>query len=117
MAFIARKKNVEYRIDESEISRFLASGCTIFKTDENGGFSVYKAPAGKEDLQNKVRELEATISGLRNQLTLKDSQIISLTTDNNKYKVENQRLIAENQQLAADLAAAAPKKTGAGKKG
>lgn len=111
MKYIARKKNVEYRIDETEISRFLADGCTIFVNDGTG-FRVYKAPAGKEDLQNKVKNLEAVIADLRNQVTLKDSQIISLTSDNTALKKENQKLKAE--QAAAEDAAA---KKGAGKKG
>lgn len=111
MKYIARKKNVEYRIDETEISRFLADGCTIF-VDDGTGFRVYKAPAGKEDLQNKVKNLEAVIADLRNQVTLKDSQIISLTSDNTALKKENQKLKAE--QAAAEDAAA---KKGAGKKG
>lgn len=111
MKYIARKKNVEYRIDETEISRFLADGCTIF-VDDGTGFRVYKAPAGKEDLQNKVKNLEAVIADLRNQVTLKDSQIISLTSDNTALKKENQKLKAE--QVAAEDAAA---KKGAGKKG
>lgn len=111
MKYIARKKNVEYRIDETEISRFLADGCTIF-VDDGNGFRVYKAPAGKEDLQNKVKNLESVIADLRNQVTLKDSQIISLTSDNTALKKENQKLKAE--QAAADDAAA---KKGSGKKG
>lgn len=111
MKYIARKKNVEYRIDETEIGRFLADGCTIF-VDDGTGFRVYKAPAGKEDLQNKVKNLEAVIADLRNQVTLKDSQIISLTSDNTALKKENQKLKAE--QAAAEDAAA---KKGAGKKG
>ena len=111
MKYIARKKNVEYRIDEAEISRFLADGCTIF-VDDGTGFRVYKAPAGKEDLQNKVKNLEAVIADLRNQVTLKDSQIISLTSDNTALKKENQKLKAE--QAAAEDAAA---KKGSGKKG
>jgi len=111
MKYIARKKNVEYRIDETEISRFLADGCTIF-VDDGTGFRVYKAPAGKEDLQNKVKNLEAVIADLRNQVTLKDSQIISLTSDNTALKKENQKLKAE--QAAAEDAAT---KKGTGKKG
>lgn len=111
MKYIARKKNVEYKIDEAEISRFLADGCTIF-VDDGTGFRVYKAPAGKEDLQNKVKNLEAVIADLRNQVTLKDSQIISLTSDNTALKKENQKLKAE--QAAAEDAAT---KKGTGKKG
>lgn len=111
MKYIARKKNVEYRIDETDISRFLAQGCTIF-VDDGNGFRVYKAPAGKEDLQNKVKNLEAVIADLRNQVTLKDSQIISLTSENTALKKENQQLKAE-QAVAADAAA----KKGSGKKG
>lgn len=111
MKYIARKKNVEYRIDEAEISRFLADGCTIF-VDDGNGFRVYKAPAGKEDLQNKVKNLEAVIADLRKQITLKDSQIIELTSNNTDLKKENQKLKAE--QAAAEDAAA---KKGAGKKG
>lgn len=111
MRYIARKKNVEYRIDEADISRFLAQGCTIF-VDDGNGFRVYKAPAGKEDLQNKVKNLEAVIADLRNQVTLKDSQIISLTSDNTALKKENQKLKAE--QAAAEDAAT---KKGTGKKG
>ncbi len=111
MRYIARKKNVEYRIDEADISRFLAQGCTIF-VDDGTGFRVYKAPAGKEDLQNKVKNLEAVIADLRNQVTLKDSQIISLTSDNTALKKENQKLKAE--QAAAEDAAT---KKGTGKKG
>lgn len=111
MKYIARKKNVEYRIDEAEISRFLADGCTIF-VDDGNGFRVYKAPAGKEDLQNKVKNLEAVIADLRKQITLKDSQIIELTSNNTDLKKENQKLKAE--QAAAEDAAA---KKGSGKKG
>lgn len=111
MRYIARKKNVEYRIDETEISRFLADGCTIF-VDDGTGFRVYKAPAGKEDLQNKVKNLEAVIADLRKQVTLKDSQIVSLTSQNTELKKENQQLKAE-QAVAADAAA----KKGSGKKG
>ena len=111
MKYIARKKNVEYRIDEAEISRFLADGCTIF-VDDGTGFRVYKAPAGKEDLQNKVKNLEAVITDLRKQITIKDSQIISLTSDNTALKAENQQLKAE--QAAAEDAAT---KKGSGKKG
>lgn len=111
MKYIARKKNVEYRIDETEISRFLADGCTIF-VDDGTGFRVYKAPAGKEDLQNKVKNLEAVIADLRKQITLKDSQIIELTSNNTDLKKENQKLKAE--QAAAEDAAA---KKGSGKKG
>ena len=111
MKYIARKKNVEYRIDETEITRFLADGCTIF-VDDGTGFRVYKAPAGKEDLQNKVKNLEAVIADLRKQVTLKDSQIVSLTSQNTELKKENQKLKAE-QAVAEDAAA----KKGAGKKG
>ena len=111
MKYIARKKNVEYRIDEAEISRFLADGCTIF-IDDGTGFRVYKAPAGKEDLQNKVKNLEAVIADLRKQITLKDSQIIELTSNNTDLKKENQKLKAE--QAAAEDAAS---KKGSGKKG
>ena len=111
MKYIARKKNVEYRIDETEISRFLADGCTIF-VDDGTGFRVYKAPAGKEDLQNKVKNLEAVITDLKKQVTLKDSQIISLTSDNTALTKENQKLKAE--QAAAEDAAT---KKGTGKKG
>lgn len=111
MKYIARKKNVEYRIDEAEIIRFLADGCTIF-VDDGTGFRVYKAPAGKEDLQNKVKNLEAVIADLRKQVTLKDSQIVSLTSQNTELKKENQKLKAE-QAVAEDAAA----KKGTGKKG
>ena len=111
MKYIARKKNVEYRIDETEISRFVAQGCTIF-VDDGTGFRVDKAPAGKEDLQNRVKNLEAVIADLRKQVTLKESQIISLTSENTALKKENQKLKAE-QAVAEDAAA----KKGAGKKG
>ena len=66
----------------------------------------------REDLQNKVKNLEAVITDLRKQITIKDSQIIELTSNNTDLKKENQKLKAE--QAAAEEAAA---KKGSGKKG
>lgn len=95
MYYIAKKGNVEYRIERREVDRFVADGCTVFKKDDNGSISVFKAPAGKEDLQNKVKQLESKIAQMRKEAVVKDNQIISLTSDNTRLLAENQKLKAE----------------------
>ena len=95
MYYIAKKGNVEYRIDKREVDRFVADGCTVYKKDDDGKISVFKAPAGKEDLQNKVKQLESKIAQMRKEAVVKDNQIVSLTSENTMLLVENRMLKAE----------------------
>ena len=93
MIYIAMKQNVEYKITEAEIPQFTSMGCTIYEVADNG-YRVYKAPEGKEDLRNKVKELEAKVDELAKQIIFKDNQIVSLTAENTQLKQENQKLTA-----------------------
>lgn len=107
MSFIAVKKNVEYDISEKDIQRFLADGCTIYEK-RGTALSIYKAPAGKEDLKNRVKELEATVAELKKQSILQESKIVALTAENTDLKKENRTLTAK---LAVEETEAPAKKS------
>ena len=109
MKYIAKIRNVEYRIEEHDIPRFIAMGCTIYEVASNG-YRVYNAPAGKEDLQNKISELEGVVADLRNQIAIDNARNASLAEENAKLK---EQIMQHTAEQAASEAAARK----AGKKG